>query len=222
MKKGAKAFLILVALLVCTNSIQAQHSSYWDEIQNFKHQDSLNAPPKNAILFVGSSSFRLWSDLQKDFPNHVIINRGFGGSSFPDVIRYADDVIFPYQPKQVVIYCGENDLASSDSITAKIVFDRFVKLFEMIRKKNEKTSVAFVSIKPSPSRQKLISKVIEANKMIEAYLKTKRNTSFINVYALMIDAQGQPLKELFREDMLHMKLNGYAIWKKAIEPYLAK
>ncbi len=219
--KILKRFSFL-GLLFCTTFAFAQHPAFWKEIENFKHQDSVSTPPKNAILFVGSSSFRMWSGLQKDFPNHIIINRGFGGSSFPDVIRYADDVIFPYQPRQIVIYCGDNDLASSDSITTKIVFDRFVKLFEMIRKKNEKTNVAFVSIKPSPSRQKLIPKVIEANKMIEAYLKTKNNASFINVYDLMIDAQGQPLKELFREDMLHMKPNGYAIWKKAIEPYLLK
>ncbi|MEO7992166.1 MAG: SGNH/GDSL hydrolase family protein [Chryseolinea sp.] len=222
MRKGKIETVSLLCLFLCSTFAFAQHPPFWSEIQDFKHQDSISAPSKNTILFVGSSSFRMWSGIHNDFPNHVIINRGFGGSSFPDVIRYADDVIFPYQPKQVVIYCGDNDLASSDSITAKIVFDRFVKLFEMIRKKNEKTNVAFVSIKPSPSRQKLIPKVKEANRMIEAYLKTKSNTSFINVYALMIDAEGQPLKELFREDMLHMKPNGYAIWKKAIEPYLLK
>jgi lysophospholipase L1-like esterase len=222
MRKRKIEIISLLCLFLSSTFAFAQHPPFWDEIQNFKHQDSISAPPKNAILFVGSSSFRMWNDVQKDFPNHMIINRGFGGSSFPDVIRYADDVIFPYQPKQVVIYCGDNDLASSDSVTAKMVFDRFVTLFEMIRKKNEKTNVAFVSIKPSPSRQKLLPKVIEANRLIEVYLKKKSNTSFINVYALMIDAKEQPNKELFREDMLHMKPNGYALWKKAIEPYLLK
>lgn len=213
---------MILCMVLGTFGVWAQHPPYWKEIQAFKHQDSISAPPKNAILFVGSSSFRLWNDVQKDFPNHTIVNRGFGGSSLTDVIHYADDIIFPYSAKQVVIYCGENDLASSDSITAQIVFNRFVSLFEMTRKNKAKTHIAFVSIKPSPSRQKIQSKVVDANKMIEAFLKTEKRTSFVNVYDLMIDAQGQPLKELFKEDMLHMKPEGYVIWKKAIEPHLAR
>ncbi len=222
MKKGAKAFLIIVALLVCTNSAQAQHPPYWDEIQNFKQQDSLSAPLKKAILFVGSSSFRMWKDVQQDFPHYNIINRGFGGSSLLDVIHYADDIIFPYHSKQIIIYCGENDLASSDSITAKIVFERFVTLYKMISNENKKVNVVFVSIKPSPSRQSIQGKVIESNNMIASFLKKKRNTAFVNVYDLMIDAHGEPKKELFLQDMLHMNPDGYAIWKKAIEPYLLK
>lgn len=197
-------------------------SPYWNEIQTFKRQDSISPPPKNAILFIGSSSFRFWNDVQKDFPHHVIINRGFGGSALPDVIRYADDIIVPYEAKQIVIYCGENDLASSDSVTTQIVLDRFIMLFNTIRKKNEMASIVYVSIKPSPSRQKIQAKVKEANEMIESFLKTKSNTSFINVYDLMINAQGQPRKKLFLKDRLHMKPDGYAIWRNAIEPHLLK
>ena len=98
---------------------------FWKDIQNFKKQDSISFPPKNAILLIGSSSFTKWTDVQDYFPGYTIINRGFGGSILLDQIRYANDIIFPYQPKQIVIYCGENDLASSDSVTAQMVFDRF-------------------------------------------------------------------------------------------------
>ena len=98
--------------------------------RHFKKQDSLNPPPANAILFVGSSSFRKWTDVSNYFPGYTIINRGFGGSTLPDVIRYTNDIIIPYHPKQVVIYCGDNDLASSDAITADSVFERFRVLFE--------------------------------------------------------------------------------------------
>ncbi len=104
---------------------------------------------------MGSSSFRMWKNVQQDFPGYTIINRGFGGSSLPDVINYADEIIFPYEPKQIVIYCGENDLAASDTVTAQMVVDRFKALFFLIRDRMPDVPVVFVSIKPSPSREKL-------------------------------------------------------------------
>src|ERR1700712_77926 len=129
-KFAVTAFLCFLLSLF----VHAQ-APFYNDIQHFKKLDSTSFPPKNAILFVGSSSFTKWKDVQEYFPSYPIINRGFGGSTLPDVIRYANDVIFPYQPKQIVIYCGENDLASSDTITAQIVVDRFKTLFGMIRQK---------------------------------------------------------------------------------------
>ncbi len=117
-----KSFLkFQVAIFFIALSLQnvcaQQHPAFWEEIQIFKKQDSIHFPTKHAILFVGSSSFTKWTDVQNYFPKYKIINRGFGGSSLSDVIRYADDIIFPYHPKQVVIYCGENDLAASDTLS---------------------------------------------------------------------------------------------------------
>ena len=127
-------FLIFAA---CNNEQNAKLASnlppFWNDIQNFKKQDSISFPPKNAILFIGSSSFTLWKDVQQYFPGYTIVNRGFGGSTLLDQLRYADDIIFPYEPKQIVIYCGENDLASSDNIHAADVVQRFKTLFAMIR-----------------------------------------------------------------------------------------
>jgi lysophospholipase L1-like esterase len=113
-------------------AVAANAQPFANEIAAFKKQDSISFPPSHAILFVGSSSFRKWTDVQDYFPGYKIINRGFGGSTLPDVIRYADEIIFPYQPKQIVIYCGENDVASADSITGSIVFQRFKILFDQI------------------------------------------------------------------------------------------
>src|ERR1700733_2447122 len=110
-----------------------QQPPFWSEIAEFKRQDSIQRPPSGAILFVGSSSFRKWTNVQSYFPGYTIINRGFGGSTFPDVIRYAGEIIYPYHPKQVVIYCGDNDLAASDSVTATVVYNRFVHLYDLIR-----------------------------------------------------------------------------------------
>ena len=158
--------------------------------------------------------------MQDYFPGHTIVNRAFGGSTLTDVIRYANDVIFPYQPKQIVIYCGENDIASADSISAGIVFNRFKQLFDLIRSQMPKVDIAYVSMKPSPSRQKFWPKILEANLSIKNFLKTKKHTAFIDVYYKMFNKDATVMNDIFLEDNLHMNAKGYAIWQKAIAPYL--
>jgi len=216
---------VLLAFLFLGYSFFAaaqQQPPFWNEIKEFKRQDSISAPPQNAILFIGSSSFRIWKTVQRDFPEYTIINRGFGGSTFLDVIRYADDIITPYHPKQVVIYCGDNDLAFSEAVTASVVMERFEKLFAFIRTENEKANIVFVSIKPSPSRQYLMPKIVKANALIASFINEQKNAAYIDVYDKMLNDKGEPVKDLFLIDMLHMNEKGYAIWKNAIKPYLEK
>lgn len=221
MKSFLKFQIVLFFIALSLQNVCAQqHPAFWDEIQNFKKEDSLHFPPKHAILFVGSSSFRKWTDFQNYFPGYTIINRGFGGSTLPDMIRYADDIIFPYQPKQIFIYCGDNDLAASDTVSAATVFIRFQQLFNMIRNNLPDASVVFVSIKPSPSRLKLMPKMEAANEMIKKFLSKKSKTGFVDVYHKMLKADGTPMDDIFMEDKLHMTAKGYAIWQKAIKPYL--
>lgn len=216
-------FLFALGLLTTTNVAQGQNQPpYWDDIQWFKKQDSLKTPPSHAILFVGSSSFTKWQDVQNYFPNYPIINRGFGGSTLEDVTRYANDIIFPYKPKQIVIYCGENDLASDDTVSVQMVYKRFQQLYTIIRQKLPTTQVAYISMKPSPSRLHLMQKEVAANKLIKNFLEKQKNASFIDVYNLMLDSAGKPVESLFIEDMLHMNEKGYAIWQKAIEPKLVR
>ena len=164
-RKAAKAQRILASLRLGANillwivfSITLQAQPFANEIADFKKPDSISNPPANPILFVGSSSFRLWADIQSYFPGYTILNRGFGGSNLLDVIRYADDVIFAYNPKQIVIYCGENDIASSETVSADTVYNRFRQLFFKIRDRYPTVPVAFVAMKPSPSRYHLIKK----------------------------------------------------------------
>ena len=219
-----KKIKIIVVALLWAGILFAQDQKpvFWDDIQAFKKQDSVSFPPKNAILFIGSSSFTMWKDVQQYFPSYTIINRGFGGSSLPDVIRYANDIILPYQPKQIVIYCGENDVAASDSVTGKLVYNRFKQLFTIIRNRYPKVKVTYVSMKPSPSRQLLLSKMISGNELIKKYLSSKKRTSYVDVYKEMIDDEGKPRPDLFLDDNLHMNKTGYAIWHKFIEPHLLK
>lgn len=202
--------------------LSAAAQPFKEDIDRFKQQDAVAMPAKNQILFVGSSSFTKWTDVQDYFPKYKIINRGFGGSTLEDVIRYANDIILPYHAKQVVIYCGENDLASSDTVTAEMVFARFKQLFNIIRKDAPKVAVAFVSLKPSPSRKHLWEKMEVANQLVKSFLATQKRTAFIDVYHKMFNNDGTVMQDIFTEDNLHMNAKGYAIWKKAIQPYLLK
>jgi len=218
--------IFLFILLSCKEKKQvpstAEQPAFWNDIQNFKKQDSISFPPKDAILLIGSSSFTMWKDVKDYFPGYTIINRGFGGSTLLDQIRYEKEIVFPYQPKQIVIYCGENDLASSDTVTAQMVFERFKTLYTDIKNKLPGVSIAFVSLKPSPSRRHLFSKMIEANRLIKDFLANQQKTAFFDVHQPMLNKEGEPLAEIFLEDSLHMNTKGYAIWKKEIEPYLIK
>jgi lysophospholipase L1-like esterase len=216
-----KAFGFLVAMLLSSIAMQAQQPPFYEEIQEFIKQDSARYPPQNAILFTGSSSFNFWKDMQEYFPNHTLINRGFGGSSLPDVIRYADQIIYPYHPKQVVIYCGENDLAVENT-TPETVLSRLTTLVGMIRGKFANIPIVYVSIKPSPSRAHLMPVMVRANRMIKEYLETQKKAVFVDVYSKMLLPDGKPNGDIFTQDNLHMNAKGYAIWKQAIEPYLIR
>lgn len=222
MKILQQLFLSIFLLIFSISVVDAQQSAFYNDIQAFKNEDSNHFPTANAILFVGSSSFTKWKDVQDYFPGFPIINRGFGGSTLPDVIRYAPEIIFPYKPAQVVIYCGENDLASSDTVTAQLVFERFKNLFFLIRKNIPQAKITYVSMKPSPSRRNLMQKMQQGNAMIKSFLQQQPNSSFINVFARMLDANGQPLKNIYLPDSLHMNAKGYEIWQKIMRPYLKK
>jgi lysophospholipase L1-like esterase len=214
--------ILNACLIVSCAQAPVQKPPFFDEIQAFHKQDSAHFPARGQILFVGSSTFRIWTDAAQYFPGYPILNRAFGGSTLPDQIRYADEVITPYRPRQIVIYCGDNDLASSDTISAQTVAGRFATWFVKIRNRLPNVPIAFVSIKPSPSRVMLMPKMEKANELIRTYLSKQQHTAFIDVYHAMLGADGKPRKELFKEDQLHMNAKGYEIWRPILQPYLIK
>ena len=210
-------FVLLVSLSV--NSF-AQEKPFWNDIQKFKHQDSVSMPAKNKVVFVGSSSFTRWNDLETVFKDYNAINRGFGGSTLEQANDYINELVFAYKPKQVVIYSGENDIAAGAS--AEQTYDRFITFYTNLRKGLPKANIVYISMKQSPSRMKFADNVNKANTMIKEYISKQKNAVFIDVNSKMLDSNGAPRPELFVEDMLHMKPEGYAIWIKEITPYLKK
>lgn len=218
-----KKILIIFSCVVASVFSFAQKPDYpfWNDIQKFKVQDSIAPPPAHPILFIGSSSFTLWKDVQDYFPGYTLLNRGFGGSALTQLIFYFHDLVPPYQPKQIVIYCGENDLAN-DAVPADSVTNRFKRLYQLIRVYNKKVPIAYISMKPSPSREKYLPKFEAANHDIKKFIQKKRHTRYINVFDAMLLPSGKPNKELFLSDQLHMNRDGYLIWQKIIRPYLKK
>ena len=214
------SFLLFFCLVAGFVMAQTTVTAFRKEIDAFKRKDSMQMPAPKSILLVGSSSFTKWVDVQDYFPGYPIINRGFGGSSLPDVIRYADEIIYPYHPKQIIIYCGENDIAASDTVSAQLVLQRFIQLFGMIREHLGKVPVAFVSIKPSPSRWKWEPVFVETNRLIKRFLRKQSGTKYINVHDAMLNADGSVKSEIFVEDKLHMNAKGYEIWQRIMKPAL--
>jgi len=194
---------------------EAQNPPYWNDIQAFKKQDSIAKPAHYKTLFIGSSSFTKWKTLEQDLPEYAPLNRAFGGSTLLDVIRYRDDIIYNYNPERIVVYCGENDVAFSDTVTGKIVLERFKVLYQHIREKFPKIDLYFVSLKPSPSRWSMRERMMDANTQIQRFCKKQKHTYFINIWDPMLE-NSIPIPSIFVEDSLHMNEKGYEIWIKEI------
>jgi lysophospholipase L1-like esterase len=180
-------------------------------------------PAANSILFVGSSSFNYWKDISNYFQGYPIINRGFGGCSLTDIIHFNQETIIKYKPKQIYIYCGENDIAASDTVTPQIVFERFKTLYKIIRTHlGNKIPIMYVSIKPSVARWSMEDKFVAANTLIHNFINKQKHTQFLDVHAAMLDTNGMVFKDIFIADKLHMNAKGYAIWQKIIAPTLVQ
>jgi lysophospholipase L1-like esterase len=220
MNRIIRSLIFCLLFFVNLHSLHAQ--PFAQDVAEFRKQDSISFPAKNAILFIGSSSFTMWTDVNDYFPGYTIVNRGFGGSSLTDLIFYADDIIFPYKPRQIVIYCGENDLAASDTVSAEMVFERFKTLYQKVRKKLPFISIVYVSMKPSPSRQHLAEEIKYGNQLIKQYLTPRKQSKYVDVHKLMLGSDGEPMPDIFLEDNLHMNAKGYSIWQKALKPHLLK
>ena len=226
MKHPYKPFLKLVGIVCIALGIGQSNTTlcaqpFRQEILQFQKSDSIVMPPKGQILFAGSSSFTKWKDVAMYFPGYPIINRGFGGASLVDLIYYADEAIIQYQPSQVFIYCGENDMADVDTVSPATVLLRFKTLHTILLKKLPRTTkIIFVSLKPSIARWHLESKFIQANQLIEGYIASQKNMQYLDVHTAMLDENKEVLKDIFIADKLHMNPKGYLIWQKQFAPFL--
>ena len=188
------------------------------DMERFAAQDAAAPPPARPVVFTGSSSIRMWETLADDFPGQPVLNRGFGGSQVRDAVWYADQVAIRYRPRKILLYAGDNDL--NDGRTPEQVLADFRAFVARVRRDLPGVPIAYISIKPSPSRAHLLSSMRAANAHVRAEAGRTANLEFIDVFTPMLGADGQPRPELFLDDRLHMNRAGYELWRGIIAPSL--
>ena len=216
MRRLARHFILLAGMVMTTD---AQAENYFEnDIRAFEAADRASPPPTNAVLFIGSSTIRLWDTVQADFPGVVLFNRGFGGATCPDVLHFMDRIVIPYRPRAIVFYDGDNDLAHGRS-TAQVVRD-IREFVSRVHDKLPATKIILLFIKPSPQRWALVDKARAVNAEIRALADADPRVECVDVFTPMLGKDGLPRPELYVEDGLHMSPAAYRIWRDILKPYL--
>lgn len=218
----SKIILFTFILFFFSGHIEAQYkrATIWtNDMKNFAAEDAINGAPQEVVLFAGSSTLRMWTSLQTDFPKSKVLNRAFGGSWMTDIIYFFNQVVVPYAPQQVVLYEGDNDLMEP-SKTPQSFMDDVITATRMINIHFPETEIILVSIKPSPSRKSAFPKYLEANNLMKSYAESIHYIKFVDVWDAMLNSDNTPNTSLYLSDMLHMNREGYDIWKKILEPHL--
>lgn len=216
---GLCSLFVLGATL--TNAEISPTSPNWERaITQFEEKDKTQAPLTGGVLFIGSSSIRMWKDLADDFPTASVINRGFGGSQIVDSIYFADRIVIPYQPAKIFLYAGDNDVAKGKS--ASTVLGDFQRFAAKVHAKLPKTQLYFIAIKPSLKRWNLAPEMEKANHLVQQFAQTSELIHYVDIWTPMLGSDGKPLPGVFLEDGLHMNRAGYDIWAKVIAPLVSQ
>lgn len=210
--------LLLALGLGCWLGLLAAPADWAEAIAHFATADAAQPPSPGGIVFVGSSSIRLWATLAEDFPGLGVVNRGFGGSELGDTLFHADRLIIAHRPRLVVVYAGENDLQAGKAPEA--VAADFRALHARLRAALPELRLLYLSIKLSPARAAIAPAVLRANALLAAACTDLPGCTFVDVSATLLDADGAPRAEFFREDRLHLTPAGYAAWVATLRPHL--
>jgi len=212
---------MLFALFIGTSPALSAEPNRWEPaIAQFESLDAANPPSPGAILFIGSSSIRMWKTLAKDMAPMRVMNRGFGGSGIGDAVQYADRIVFSYRPSKIVFYSGENDIAAGQ--TPKQVSATFKQFAELVGGKLPGVPIYYVAMKPSVLRWEMWNDMREGNRLIADYCASRPGLTFVDVSAAMMDPSGVVRTDIFIKDNLHMNAAGYAVWTGIIRPLLLK
>ena len=198
---------------------QSQHDSAFNNEVNaiIQKYDSIWDSSQETIVFTGSSSVRMWKNIQELFPEHQIINSGFGGSQTIDLLDFTNELILNYKPAKVFIYEGDNDISANKK--SKEILDAFATIVAQIKNQNSQTKIVLISPKPSIVRWHLKRKYKKLNRKLKRFCKRDENIEFADVWNIMLDKK-RLRTELFIEDGLHMNAQGYDLWYAILKNYL--
>ena len=212
------AILMGLSTVAWASDLSPQPNQWEADVKAFEELDKQNPPAPGAVLFVGSASIQGWNSLAKDFPDLKVIQRGFRGSELSDIVFFTDRIVLPYNPRTIVLYAGDNDINAGK--TPEQVYSAFVQFVDQVRQKLPRTRIAFISIKPSPSRMKYIEQIRKANLLINGYCVTTKGLTFIDTFTPMLGPDGNPKKELFLDDDMHLSEAGYKLWAPIVRRYV--
>lgn len=211
---------IIITTISFFISYLSYSQNFINEIKNFEKQDSLSMPASGQILLVGSSTFRFWVTSKEDLSNYATINRGFGGSQMSDVNYYFDRIVSKYQPKMILVYEGDNDLAAGES--PETIFEDFKIFADKIKLQLPNAKVGYCSIRPSIARTNMREKQAQTNQLIKDFCKKNNGFYFIDMYKEYFLPNGDLMSDVFVADKLHLNKQGYEIWTKATRKFLKK
>jgi lysophospholipase L1-like esterase len=211
--------LLLITLSLWNCEVFAQETNrFQEEVLAIEKKIQQDNPAKGGILFTGSSSIRLWKNLDSSFPETHIINTGFGGSQTVDLLVHLESLVLDFEPNKIFIYEGDNDVNSGKS-TVQIIAT-YKELIGKIFQRLPESHIYLISAKPSPSRWHLKEKFMNFNEELEKISHGVSTITYIDVWNPMLDEKGDPKSDLFIQDNLHMNDKGYDIWKTVFLPYV--
>jgi lysophospholipase L1-like esterase len=232
MKKLMVVALVALAQPICVGPVStcrqepstrpatpARDYSQWEkEIAAFEEADRSNPPSKGTVLFIGSSTVKLWKTLAEDFPDHHIVNRGFGGSEIRDATHFADRIIIPCRPRQIFLRAGSNDIHGG-RLPSEVARD-FSEFVRVVHDRLPDAEIAFIGTNPAPSRWSEKDKLRDLNRRIRQMALEMPRVSYVDVFDLGIDRDGRPRHKLFLSDMLHFNADGYKLLADRVRPFL--
>lgn len=211
--------LLLAASALAQPPAKSHDFSRWETaIAAYEKSDQANRPAPGGIVFIGSSTILLWKTLAADFPDHPVINRGFGGSQIVDATHFADRIVIPYQPRQVFLRSGGNDINAGKS-PAQVMAD-FREFVARIHAKLPRTEIVFIGLCPTIARWKEAEANRELNRLVSQFAQQNPRVKYIETYQMSFDAGGRPRSDIFIKDMLHFNSEGYRLLTDLVRPYL--
>ena len=219
--RQAIAATVVFVLLVSGSAwaqVAPRDPARWEpSIKAFEEQDRQDMPPKGGIVFVGASSIVRW-DIGGFFPDLKVLNRGFGGSEMADTAHFAARTVLPYDPRLVVLYPGENDIARG--VLPQTVVEGFERFVATVHQALPRTRILVIGLKPTPARWKFNDAMLETNRLLRAVAARHEAVTYVGVTQAMLGADHLPRPDLFIEDGQHMNRAGYEIWSEIIRPHL--
>jgi len=213
---------LLAAAVSIPAALYAQSLRFQGEIERMLAKDKTNPPPRDGILFIGSSIFRLWTGLSEQMAPLPVFNRAFGGSVTGDILEWTDRLVLPYKPRIIVYYCGSNDVSAGES--AQAILGRTKQFLKIVGEKAPNTFVYYTAIQKAPEKRDRWDVVDAVNREMERYSHQARHLGYIDLNPVLFDGKGNLREILFLPDELQFRREstGYAQFSKVVKPILTK